>query len=302
MAANDAHLNLLSCVRKGNTLNVYLGLPWATFIDKNIFPKNFFSKLRIRISGMKGALNSLGLDLSIHTVCQHIYWDKCSNIWSDLGLTDLWLSHMELGQEYNLPFRVHPWSLYAVNVLDIKRKAGIAINIHPSHKQYLASFIGTNASHYLTDARKKLNYLKDHPLFHIENTENWHFNDVVYKHQVNQLPLSECYQIGDSVYSYNVILSNSKFVLCPSGAGPNTLRFWESLAVGSIPVLLGRNPVLPEGGSLARINWDDIVIKIHDKDINHIPDILSKFTIDEISFRQQKCIEAFNSVLNQTCF
>jgi hypothetical protein len=33
-------------------------------------------------------------------------------------------------------------------------------------------------------------------------------------------------------------LSKTAFVLCPSGAGPNTIRYWEAIAFGRVPVLL----------------------------------------------------------------
>jgi hypothetical protein len=42
-------------------------------------------------------------------------------------------------------------------------------------------------------------------------------------------------------FRYNTILSDSVFSLCPLGAGPNTLRFWESIAVGSIPVIFSND-------------------------------------------------------------
>ena len=42
-----------------------------------------------------------------------------------------------------------------------------------------------------------------------------------------------------------MLLLNSKYTLCPSGSGPNSIRLWESLACGSIPIILSDTLDLP---------------------------------------------------------
>lgn len=37
---------------------------------------------------------------------------------------------------------------------------------------------------------------------------------------------------------YKEVLERTKFPICPQGAGPSTLRFFESLSVGGIPIIL----------------------------------------------------------------
>ena len=37
---------------------------------------------------------------------------------------------------------------------------------------------------------------------------------------------------------YSEILGNTKYSLCPRGTGPSTIRLWESLAMGSVPVIV----------------------------------------------------------------
>ena len=68
---------------------------------------------------------------------------------------------------------------------------------------------------------------------------------------------------------YNEILLDSVFSLCPSGSGPNSIRFWESLACGSIPVLQADTLDLPYS-----IDWDDAIIKINENDVQKIPKLL----------------------------
>lgn len=286
----------------GSDMHVYLGAPWATLIDKDVFPESIFKKLQLWISGYKGALLELGVNLHIHTVCQHIYWEKCIPAWKQIGVTDVWLSHMPEQPDPSLPFAFHPWALYAVNVEDSLRNAGIVIGKDPLDKKYLASFIGAHADHYISDVRLKLEAFSDSPSFYIKLMDKWHFEDVVYKHQVEGLPLEANYQIDDSVSEYNHVLSESRFALCPSGAGPNSLRLWEALAVGSVPVLLGRYPEMPAGGSLPLIDWDAIVVKVAEADLSRLPEILGAMPIEEVRLRQQRGMEAYALVREQRCF
>jgi hypothetical protein len=282
---------------------VYVGAPWASIIDNgfsNLFIK--FNKIKLFFSGFNGALSEFDIPFNIHTVCQHIFWERCIPIWKEIGVTDVWLSHMPSYVDPDLPFNIHPWALYAVNVEDPNRREGLEIGKDPASKSLLASFIGAHAEGYISDVRLKLRQFSEEPGFLIRVTDKWHFEDVVYKHQVQGLPLEENYVIDDSVRGYNAVLSDSVFALCPSGAGPNSIRLWEALAVGSIPVLLGKFPVLPRGGSLPEIDWDSIVLKVSDNQFAQLPQILRAMPMDEIRTRQKRGMEAYALVREQRCF
>lgn len=54
------------------------------------------------------------------------------------------------------------------------------------------------------------------------------------------------------------MLSQSIFSMCPSGSGPNTIRFLESHGAGSIPVLISDRLTLPGDASL----WDDAIVRV----------------------------------------
>jgi len=242
------HLAIMEPFLDNKSMHTYLGLPWASLIDAKILDSKLFNLVKTKNSGYAGALLNLNVKLKIHTVCQHIFWERCIPIWKEIGITDVWLSHMPSYVDSDLPFKIHPWALYAVNVEDPDRREGIEIGKDPASKTLMASFIGAHSEGYVSDIRLKLRQFSEQPGFLIRVTDKWHFEDVVYKHQVQGLPLEENYVIGDSVREYNAVLSDSIFALCPSGAGPNSIRLWEALAVGSIPVLLGKFPVLPRGG------------------------------------------------------
>lgn len=310
-AAWELHDTLAEPMFDGSAIHVYLGLPWATLLDRRrVDPdqpqvQRELKAQRVRISGFRGALASRGVRLRVHTVCQHVYWRELLSTWSKLGVTDAWLSHAppDVHQSGFTGLELHPWRLFAVNVEDASRSGGLRIGADPATKPLLASFVGAHADHYISDVRLRLRALGDQPGFHVRVTERWHFEDVVYGHQVEQRPLVDIDTVCDSVQSYNALLSDSRFSLCPSGAGPNTLRLWESLAVGSVPVLLGAPPEMPKGGSLATpIDWDLIVLRIEDHQISELPTILSKIPLDEVRRRQQLGMQAFARAREQRCF
>jgi hypothetical protein len=141
------------------------------------------------------------------------------------------------------------------------------------------------------------------PSLYIKSTgEQWHFHGAVYEHQINGKPLADVYKIDESVTEYNEVLSDSVFALCPGGAGRNTIRLWEAMAVGAIPVLIDEPPLFPQGGSLPPIDWDKIVIQLSVEDIPNLPLILRKIPMEEIKTRQRLAMEAYAQVREMRCF
>lgn len=310
-AAWEIHRSLEKPGLSDGEMHVYLGLPWATWIDMErksawttagkVAMTFQLKNIGVRISGYRAALDDLGILLRVHTVCQHIYWQDMLPTWRKLGLTDLWLSHCdERAQRCALGLQVHPWSLYAVNVRDENRRSGLVIGKPPAERKTLASFMGAHSSHYLSDVREHLRHLADVPGFVVRVTDKWHFEDVVYAEQITRNPIAGSNDMA--VAEYNALLSDSVFALCPTGAGPNTLRLWEALAVGTIPVLLGPTADLPQGGNLPQINWDEIVLRFADHEIPHLPDVLRAIPAAEIELRQAKALAAYKLVATQRCF
>ena len=287
-----------------NNPDKYLGIPWASLIDSGLI-ENYYTEIHYKASFLEKVSFQ-----STHTVCQHVYWHEAASTWHGLGITDVWLSHAaENGVRpgsnkaaVDLP-RVHAWPLYAVNVDDSARRKGLALGKDPRSKKYLASFIGAHMPHYLSDSRLRLEFLRKNPNFYIKITgDQWHFDGIVYGHQVEGKPLADVYQIDDSVTEYNRVLSDSVFALCPAGAGRNTIRLWEAMAVGAVPVLLDEPPLFPQRGSLPPIDWDKIVIQLSIEDIPDLPLILRRIPMDEIKARQRLAMEAYAHVREMRCF
>jgi hypothetical protein len=64
-------------------------------------------------------------------------------------------------------------------------------------------------------------------------------------------------------------LIDSKFVLCPRGRVASSIRTFEALEVGAVPVIIADDIVLPEGP-----NWDQIALKVPENAISRIPEII----------------------------
>lgn len=68
---------------------------------------------------------------------------------------------------------------------------------------------------------------------------------------------------------YAQTIANSKFVLCPRGAGCGSIRFFEVMSAGVAPVLIADDYLLPAG-----IDWDSFLLRIAEKDIARLPELL----------------------------
>jgi hypothetical protein len=126
-------------------------------------------------------------------------------------------------------------------------------------RPYLFSFIGAQPDEwYLTRVRETIfEKLGEHPRGLVRRRKEWHFRRTVYRSQI----IGEQETIGQyleekQAAEYVEILRQSVFSLCPSGSGPNTLRLWESLALGAIPVVLSETWLPPGDEAL----WKKAVV------------------------------------------
>lgn len=73
---------------------------------------------------------------------------------------------------------------------------------------------------------------------------------------------------------YGNLLQNSTFVLCPRGLAPSTVRIFETLKAGRIPVIIADDWVPPEGP-----DWNACSVRIPEGEISTLPERLS--TVEE---------------------
>lgn len=222
----------------------YLAFPWATLIDQANSKDDNVEEL----AGILRDLRVPGRGYErVVTVCQHIHMHQYADILTDAGVTDVFWAHAEKNQSEIVAangkvLRVHAFPLYPVQAVDIDRKQ-IA-----GDRRYLFSFVGARANEwYLTQSRNWiLDQLSDHPRAMVAGRDTWHYQKVVYDLQIRKTATDSSTLVDDEASRhFRELLLSSIFSLCPSGSGPNSIRLWESIGAGSIPVILADTYQVP---------------------------------------------------------
>ena len=234
-----AYERCLSCL-PDNRYAQMLCFPWATLID--LLRKGEAARAQFFIDALRRCFPKTTFVRA--TVMQHIYAKDMLSALEQLGVTDLFWSHATKAETRIGKLRIHPFPLYPVCCAD-----GAAENwLPPSDRRYLYSFIGAyQPGLYLTEARRWIFELPPRGDAYIERRGEWHFEGTVYQEQIGGVPQSdeELRAERARVEEYTETLGQSVFSLCPSGSGPNTIRLWESLGMGAIPVIMSDTQRLP---------------------------------------------------------
>lgn len=82
---------------------------------------------------------------------------------------------------------------------------------------------------------------------------------------------------------YTNNITNSKFVLCPRGAGYTSARFFETIWFGRIPILISDEVKLPLESI---VPWDDLIVKVSETEMDieiKVDNFLSTHDLEEVS-------------------
>jgi len=74
--------------------------------------------------------------------------------------------------------------------------------------------------------------------------------------------------------TYKKSIEKCKFVLCPRGRGSNSIRFYEALNFGKIPILISDDTKLPLE---SKINYSEFCIRIPEKYFSKIENYIDEF-------------------------
>ena len=266
----------------------YLGIPWATIIDKKI---NLNDILKYIISK-----NLIKTESDAFTCCQHIYFRNLVQLWKLVGIKRVYTPHKVIGEDVIDGIQILPCPLYAVSIEDESRNKMLkGVDVLACDRPILYSFVGAyQPENYLTKIRCQIFELPNREDVYIKNTGEWHFNKVVYtdkQNSSNELNIDHAHL--QKTYEYNELLLKSRYTLAPSGAGPNSIRFWEALGTGSIPVLLADTLELPENEV-----WNSAIVRIPEKDVGSIDEVLSKITKAEEYKKRQACLKIYHHFRN----
>ena len=142
------------------------------------------------------------------------------------------------------------------------------------------SFVGFNTH----PTRKKLFTMQTPKSAIIKERKAWHFQRDVFDAKA----MSKTQQAREK-NEYQQLLARSRFSLCPRGTGASTIRPWESLQAGAIPVLISDDMQLPEG-----FDWSSCMIRIREKDIGSTVSILQSIDSQEEVVMRKNCLRAYN--------
>lgn len=262
--------------------NNYLPFPWAEVIDRR---KDIKRVLRI----LSHVFVKPGR--SYYTCCQHINFRSLKGLWEELGVHTVYTPHKCIGEETLGTIRLVACPLYAVNLEDSDRNS-LFENVDLQHKErkYLYSFSGGYQKDYLTETRLRIFELPKRPDCMVRNTGDWHFNVDVYGGKADKKgTLNEDATHRNKTEGYNQLLLDSQYTLAPGGNGPSSIRFWEALGAGSIPVLLSDTMDLPHHEF-----WDDAVVRVAERDVARITDVLMAIGKAEQARRRGNCLRLYH--------
>lgn len=192
------------------------------------------------------------------TVCQHFRFEEIIPLLQKIGVDVLFTPHVEAGKVYD-GITVLPIPHFAQNGTKPALK-----------KDILYSFVGTVSAQKVREKIFKLPKKND---IAIIERNGWSASTVNKQHNKE----------------YRDILARSRFALAPRGHGVSTIRFWESLQAGAIPVLLADGTVLPQG-----INWDDCIVVVREADVENIDEFIRSISIEEEEQMREDCIMAYS--------
>jgi hypothetical protein len=125
-----------------------------------------------------------------------------------------------------------------------------------SSKDILFSFVGSSKTHKIRSEILKLSCSKSF----LQDASS-----PTLKHWWDTTPEEK----EKTLERFRDITSRSKFCLCPRGLAASSLRLFEAMQAGVVPVIIADDLVLPDGP-----DWNQFSITIKESDISMIPEIL----------------------------
>jgi hypothetical protein len=232
-----------------------VGFPWASLIDHL---NNGTAKGRQLLQALDALLHHLQAYSRRITTCQQIFFQQHRWLLERAGITDVFWPHATIYDD-DPSLRIHPFPLFPVNWQ--------APAEPEATREILYSFIGARATRlYLSNSRDLiLDSLAGLPGALVHGNDRWFYQDLVYGVQIRGTISSDDVRAQTNGpeperLRYIDSLSRSLFCLCPSGTGPNTIRLWEAIGSGSIPIILS-DRFRPPG---PRELWDQAVFVLPD--------------------------------------
>lgn len=231
----------------------YVAVPWSVVINRNLLGRS--SPLRVR-NGF--------------TVCQHIRFLELVQVFADMGIHTVFSPHVEFA---GFNPQLLPFPHYAVHGA-----------LPAADKDIFYSFIGARTTRGALNVREAI-FSIEHPSDAVVIARTtWHWAG-----ELGWARVSKEQQASEAL-EYRTVLSRSRFALCPKGTGPGTIRFWEALQAGAIPVLLSDTMVLPTS-----FDWERCVLRIPEHQVVRLRGILEGISVSREQQMRDECLRAYDA-------
>lgn len=242
----------------------YVAIPWTQILNSNWLDFPHKRSIEYYIN----EISKLNIEQRNNfTVCQHDDYMKLLNIFKHLNINTVFCP---LHDKNNI-------ITDGINIIPIAFTCSFNFD-NTKNKNIPVSFVGTYTSHSIRT--RMLNRI---------NNENIIYRDS-YHIDSNSFSVENYRQKEEK--EYQDILERSRFSLCPRGSSPSSVRFWESLSAGAIPILISDNWVLPDW------DWDNTILFITEQDFDNlsytdIVDIIDKIPKEKEETMRENCLKAY---------
>ena len=263
--------NLLNSEFTNHEQYNYVNLPWANIIElvndtdktiNDVLSKYNYDKSKY-ISGRKTNV----------TTFQSYHIHKYVKQLKDLNINVIFSPHITKEQSISI-FTKHqvlilPVLLYPIITPNYDMKPNIKMmtsmsseyeeltnSILQNETCYYVSFIGNinynnnpHAEQCVNIRMKIVNYLNENKNItnYCKTVNEWHFNQEIYGKQLSKIKTCQDKEYENILneINYDHIMRHSKYVLCPLGIGPNSIRFSETIMYNNVPILISDNMWYP---------------------------------------------------------
>ncbi len=277
---------------------VYLAIPWATLLDKynSLYSGRFDSFISFFENEFQLNFILDNNESTVVTVCQSIHYRILLPLFQKLKVEYLFTPHA-IKKEHDSYVVKHNIKILPFPLFPVAVQKPIKVET----KEYLFSFVGCTEyakfSDYAIRATKVRSQMVEYAAHredsYIRARNKWHFNDIVYKKQIlnKTLESDSMLKLDQDEQEYTAVLKKSRFSLCPLGTGPSSIRFWESLGAGAIPIIIADDFWLPEEENF---NWSTCCIRIPEDNINNLLEIVQSISLKQELSLRAGCYQAYN--------
>jgi hypothetical protein len=124
-------------------------------------------------------------------------------------------------------------------------------------KDLAFSFCGSSRTHPVRERILRLPARRDAVLFDSSSR-----NEPVWWHKSDHQEL---------IQQYQDVLERSRFFICPRGVSHSSIRLFECMESGSVPVIVSDDLALPVGP-----DWDRCSLRVAERDVDSIPDVVAR--------------------------